>query len=105
MQEHPEGIRAAYWTAKHKPIEIIHTEDLGVIEKSQAEKREDRMVRAPMKQRGINNVRDGDFTSVEPYIVHFGRVYDKERRNTIMAILVLIIVVVYFAVDKYLLRL
>ena len=46
MQEHLDGVRSAYWTAKHKPIEIIHTEDLGVILKSQAEKRENIMVPA-----------------------------------------------------------
>jgi len=104
MREHLEGIRVAYWTAKHKPIEIIHTEDLGIIDKLRAEKRENRMVRALMKQRGLNNVRGGDLTSVEPYIVRFGYICDKERWDTIMAIIMLIMVIAYLVVDKYLLR-
>ena len=104
MQEHLEGIGAAYWTAKHKPIEIIHTEDLGIIDKLRAEKRENRMVRALMKQRGINNVRGGDLTDVDPYIVRFGYICDKERWDTIMYILVSFMVIAYFVVDKYLLR-
>ena len=49
MREHQNGVRAAYWTVKHKPIEIIYKEDLGQIEKSKAEKRENKMTRALMK--------------------------------------------------------
>lgn len=102
MQEHLEGIRGAYWTAKHKPIEIIHTEDLGIVDKSVAEKLENRMVRALMKQRGLNNVRGGDLRSVEPYIVRFGRVYDKERWETVIVLFLLIMCIAYFVIDKYL---
>lgn len=104
IREHLEGIRGAYWTAKHKPIEIIHTEDLGFVEKSKAEKRENRMVRALMKQRGLNNVRGGDLTSVEPYIVHFGIIYDKEPWDILIFILVTYVSIAYLLIDKYLLR-
>lgn len=104
MQEHLDGIRAAYWTAKHKPIEIIHTEDLGVIDKSKAEKRENRMVRALMKQRGINNVRGGDLTDVEPYIERFGYICDKGSWDTLIYIILSMMFIAYLLVDKYLLR-
>jgi predicted GIY-YIG superfamily endonuclease len=104
MQEHLSGIRTAYWTAKHKPIEIIYTEDLGVIAKSKAEKRENRMVRALMDQRGINNVRGGDLTDVEPYIKRFGYICDKERWDILIYLFLSIMLITYFAIDKYLLR-
>jgi predicted GIY-YIG superfamily endonuclease len=104
MQEHLDGIRSAYWTAKHKPIEIIHTEDLGFVDKSKAEMRENRMVRALMKQRGLNNVRGGDLRSVEPYIIRFGYVCDKERWDSLMYVLILIMFITYLLVDKYFLR-
>ena len=104
MQEHLEGIRVAYWTAKHKPIEIIHQEDLGIIDKAVAEKRENSMVRALMKQRGLNNVRGGDLTDVEPYIVHFGYVCDKERWDLILYIIFTNLFMLYLIADKYFLR-
>lgn len=104
MQEHLNGVRVAYWTAKHKPIEIIHTEDLGLIEQSKAEKRENKMVRALMKQRGLNNVRGGDLTSVEDYIKRFGYIWDKEGWQLGMYIISLLLILGYFMIDKFFLR-
>jgi predicted GIY-YIG superfamily endonuclease len=104
MREHLEGIRVANWTAKHKPIEIIYTEGLGVTDKLIAEKQENRIVRALMNQRGLNNVRGGDLTSVKPYIKLFGYICDKESWEIIIAILMLMAWIAYLVVDKYLLR-
>jgi predicted GIY-YIG superfamily endonuclease len=101
MQEHADGVRAAYWTAKHKPIEIIHIEDLGIIEKSKAEKRENKMVRALMKQRGLNNVRGGDLTSVEEYTKRFGYVWDKDGWYALTVVVFLLLVIIYLMLDKY----
>ena len=101
MQEHLSGVRVAYWTAKHRPIEIIHTEDLGIIEKSKAEKRENKMVRALMKQRGLNNVRGGDLTSVEEYTKRFGYVWDKDGWYALTVVVFLILVTIYLIFDKY----
>lgn len=101
MQEHLNGVRAAYWTAKHKPLEIIHSEDLGVVEKSKAEKRENKMVRALMKQRGLNNVRGGDLTSVEEYIKRFGYIWDRDGWAAITIVTFLMLVIIYLMFDKY----
>jgi len=104
MHEHLNGVRVAYWTAKHKPIGIIHTEDLGIIEKSKAEKRENKMVRALMKQRGLNNVRGGNLTSVDEYIKRFGYIWDKDGWQLIAYIVFLLLLLSYFVIDKYFLR-
>lgn len=104
MQEHLNGIRVAYWTAKHRPIEIIYTEDLGNIEKSKAEKRENKMVRALMKQRGLNNVRGGDLTSVSEYIKRFGYIWDRDGWKLIVYTIFLLLALMYCVVDKYFLR-
>lgn len=104
MQEHLNHIRGAYWTAMHRPLEIIHREDLGHVEKSQAEKRENSMVRMQMEQRGINNVRGGDLTSVDPYIRRFGYICDKQRWDALLAIIGLNLVIVYLLIDKYFLH-
>ncbi|MFZ2835819.1 MAG: GIY-YIG nuclease family protein [Candidatus Saccharimonadales bacterium] len=101
MQEHLNGVRAAYWTAKHKPLEIIYQENLGVIEKYKAEKRENKMVRALMKQRGLNNVRGGDLTSVEEYIKRFGYVWDRDVWYAMTVVIFLMLVNVYLMFDKY----
>jgi len=100
MQEHLDGVRVAYWTAKHKPIEIIHTEDLGIIEKSKAEKRENKMVRALMKQRGLNNVRGGDLTSVEKYVKRFGYVWNEDLWYPMTVVVLLTLIIIYLFIDK-----
>lgn len=102
MREHLNGVRVAYWTAKHKPLEIIHTEDLGNITRRQAEKRENRMVRACMKERGINNVRGGDLTDTEEYIVRFGYIFDKDGWTELMMVSCLLLILACFMIDKYL---
>lgn len=101
MKEHLNGVRVAYWTAKHRPMEIIHSEDLGVIEKSKAEKRENKMVRALMKQRGLNNVRGGDLTSVEDYVKRFGYVWSSDGWYTLTVVVLLMLVIAYLMLDKY----
>lgn len=100
MKEHMNNIRAAYWTAKHKPIEIIYQEDLGIIEKNKAEKRENKMVRALMKQRGLNNVRGGDLKSVDEYIQRFGYIMDKDGWSTATMAIFLVLVLLYLMIDK-----
>lgn len=101
MNEHLQGVRSAYWTAKHKPLEIIHTEDLGNIRRRQAEKRENKMVHACMKERGLNNVRGGDFTSTEEYVMRFGHIFNKDGWTELTMVTCLILVLAYFMVDKY----
>ena len=102
MQEHLKGVRVAYWTAKHKPLEIIYQEDLGIIEKFKAEKRENTMTRALMKQRGLNNVRGGDLTSVEKYVRRFGYVWEEDLWYPLSVVALLTLIIVYLMMDKYL---
>lgn len=101
MNEHLNGIRVAYWTAKYKPLEIIYTEDLGSITRRQAEKRENNMVRACMRERGLNNVRGGDLTSTDEYIVRFGYIFDKDGWAELMMVVCLLLILAYFVADKY----
>jgi predicted GIY-YIG superfamily endonuclease len=101
MKEHIDGVRVAYWTAKHKPLEVIYQEDLGIIDKSRAEKRENKMVRALMKQRGLNNVRGGDLTSVDEYVKRFGYVWSKDLWYPLTVVAFLLLVIIYLMFDKY----
>lgn len=98
MNEHLQGIRGAYWTMGHKPIEIIYKEDLGTIPKRTAEKRENKLTRALMKQRGINNVRGGDLKSTEEYIARFGYIWPKDIWNMAMVVIVEAVIIITLAV-------
>ena len=100
FQEHLEGTRAAYWTARHRPLEIIYHEDLGYTTKAKAERRENKYTRALMKQRGINNVRGGDLTSTDEYIQRFGYIMDKDGWNAVTVIVFLLLVITYLLIDK-----
>ena len=101
MREHQRGVRTAYWTAKHKPIEVIHSEDLGNTTKEKAERRENKLTRELMKQWGINNVRGGDLTDTSDYTVRFGRIYNKEGWQDAIYILIMFLVLGLFTIDKY----
>lgn len=100
MHEHLNGVRAAYWTSKHKPIEIILEEDLGVVTKSHAERYENQITRNLMKERGINNVRGGDLTSTEKYIKRFGYFWLEDIWNVITYIILLLIIIIYLVIDR-----
>ena len=101
MREHQNGIRVAYWTAKHKPLEIVYCEDLGRIDKVKAEKRENKMTRALMKQRGINNVRGGDLTDTEEYLSRFGFYLSKDMWGVMTTVVFEMLVILYLLIDKY----
>lgn len=101
FDEHKLGKRAAYWTMKYKPIEIESYEDLGIVSKEHAEEYENKVTRSLMKERGLNNVRGGDLTDVEEYIVRFGYIRDKFSWEAAMFILFQMLVIVYLLIDKY----
>lgn len=101
MKEHRDGVRTAYWTAKHKPIELIYSEDLGLVTRRQAERQENKLVRACIKERGLNNVRGGDLTSVDEYIQRFGYVFDKDSWTELTMMVCLMTLLIYFMVDKF----
>lgn len=100
--EHLHHKRAAYWTMKYKPLEIEITEDLGVVSKEHAEKYENKITRLLMKERGLNNVRGGDLRSTTPYVIRFGYIFDKEGWRNILYIGIILIILIAFYIDKYL---
>ena len=100
--EHRHHKRAAYWTMKYKPLEIVLTEDLGIVSKEHAEKYENKITRSLMKERGINNVRGGDLTQVGDYIYRFGYVWDRFGWEAITIITLEMLVIIYLVIDKYL---
>lgn len=101
FREHQLGIRGAYWTKAHKPIEIEKYEELGVVSKQHAEAYENKVTRQLMKERGLNNVRGGDLRDTEEYIQRFGRVYSRERWDTAMTIILLLLIILALVLNTY----
>lgn len=99
--EHLASKSSAYWTMKHKPIEIELVEDLGIVSRQHAEKYEAKVTRNLMKERGLNNVRGGDLRDVGEYVQRFGWILDKERWDTVLYIVLLLLVILWLFLDKY----
>ena len=93
--------RGAYWTMKYKPLEIELIEDLGSASREYAEKYENKITRSLMKERGLNNVRGGDLRDTAEYVLRFGYIFDKERWNDALHIVLILVVLGAFYVDKY----
>lgn len=104
FQEHLLKKRGAYWTMRHKPIEIELTEDLGIVSKAHAEKYENKITRQLMKERGLNNVRGGDLRDDDEYIQRFGWVYVKDQWEVITVVLLLVLTNIYLLIDKIFFR-
>lgn len=101
FREHQLGIRGAYWTKAHKPIEIEKFEDLGIVSKEHAETYENKITRQLMKEKGLNNVRGGDLTNTKDYIVRFGWVYDKQAWDIAAYIVLINLILIALVLDKY----
>lgn len=100
MQEHIDHVRAANWTMKYKPVEILDRKDLGVISKSAAEAYEDKVTREYMRKHGVNNVRGAELTTLDRYIVRFGYIFDELSWETLIVIGFLLFVIVYLFLTR-----
>ncbi|MEZ6331114.1 MAG: GIY-YIG nuclease family protein [Candidatus Saccharimonadales bacterium] len=76
--EHKTGIRAANWTKKYKPVEIVHSRLLGIITKQDAEAIENKAVREYINTYGINKVRGGDITDTIDLFIFRRNIIDKQ---------------------------
>jgi len=102
MQEHINHVRAAYWTMKYKPLELIEKKDLGNITKEEAEKLETIRTQDLMKELGINNVRGGILRDAEDdYILRFNR-YFKFHDWEVFSVLTLQSIIIFILLlDKF----
>lgn len=54
-----------------------------------------------MKERGINNVRGGDLRDTAEYVLRFGYIFDKEGWKDVVYASILLLVLIAFYIDKY----
>lgn len=81
--EHRENTRSAAWTRLHKPIELYDSISLGAVTEKRAKGREDNVTLEYMRKYGINNVRGGDYSEVESYVIK-GRNFFRKKEYEIM---------------------
>ncbi len=102
FQQHKNGFAGAAWTKKYKPIKIMDTKFLGNITYEEAEKYENKVVRAYIKVHGLNSVRGGDLRDADDYIQRFGWIYLKDNWEVLTVIILQFLIILYLAIDKYL---
>lgn len=73
--EHRDNIRSAGWTRQHKPVELFNSRDLGRVTEDRAKLAENRAVRKYMLKYGIDNVRGGNLSQIQPYKQFANRIY------------------------------
>lgn len=101
FQEHLHG-RKTYWTEKYPPLEIYDTKDLGNSTIEESRKFENIVTRRYMKERGINNVRGGNYTQTSDLIARFGIYYDALDWQALTTIILLLLIIVALALKIYL---
>lgn len=102
FKQHVNGFLSASWTKKYKPIEIFDKKELGNMTLSEAEKYENKVVRAYMKKYGFNNVRGGDLTYTGDLIKRLGRYRNASEWETITVIVLLMLIILALGLVTYL---
>ena len=77
-EEHRNNIRAAAWTRTYQPIELVDSIRLGYISEKSAKRREDGATIIHMRKYGINNVRGGQYTELDDYVIIGRRFFRKD---------------------------
>ena len=101
MRQHQNEFLGAAWTKKYKPTELFYKEDLGLITYEEAQRYENRVVRAYINKYGHDNVRGGDISTTNQLVKRFGYYWDKENWDTIMMIVLLMLVIIIQTVMYY----
>ena len=105
FNEHKTGIRAANWTKKYKPVEIVHSRMLGVITKQDAEVIENKAVREYINTYGINKVRGGDITDTIDLFIFRRNIIDKQYTLDILQAILfgaLMTLLIYYSLNTLL---
>ena len=100
FKEHLGG-RKSYWTEKYLPIEIADQKFLGDLNEEEVKTYENKVTRAYMRAKGINNVRGGDLTDKSNYVVRFGYIYDKFSWEALTLLILGMLIIVYLLIDKF----
>lgn len=102
FREHVRGKMAAYWTKHHQPLRIVESRSIGEMTYKDAQVIENKKTREMIKEKGLNNVRGGDLRADEELVSRFGRVYGRSDWEAITTVVLLLLVILYFLIDRWL---
>ena len=103
IDQHKNGFYSAQWVKKHGYKSTMQVHDLGRTTYIEAEEVETRLTFDMMKQYGTDNVRGGIANNSGVYIPRFGRLFRDEDWKALTTVVLLMLIIAYFAIDKYLL--
>ena len=104
FKEHAQGFAGAAWTRKYKPLKIIDSKDLGVINESRAQSYENKVVRVYIKKYGIDNVRGGNISISEDLVTKFGWWWLKKDWETLTSVMLLLLIIAVLSISILLTR-
>lgn len=103
VNQHKNGFYSAQWVKKYGYKNTLQIHDLGRVTEEDAIKTENIMTHDLMEQYGKDNVRGGVFNYGGRYFYRFGRFHRDSDWEAVTTVTLLMLIIIYFAVDKYLL--
>ena len=101
MQQHIKGFAGASWTRKYKPVRLLDKKHLGIMTVNEAERYENKVVRAYINKHGFENVRGGDISYSEDLVRRFGWYIAKEDWEVVTVIVLLVLIILILGTGKY----
>ncbi len=101
MQQHISGFGGASWTRKYKPLRMFDKKQLGYMTNAEAERYENKVVRAYIKKYGSDNVRGGDISYSEDLVKRFGWYIAKDDWEVVTVIVLLVLIILFLGLNKY----
>lgn len=102
IAQHKNGFFSAQWVKKHQYKSTLQVHDLGVTTEDEAKRVEDILTRDLIDEHGISNVRGGDLSYGGSYFYRFGRYFRDSDWEALTVVVLLMLIIFYFAIDKYL---
>ncbi len=102
FNEHVYNVRAAAWTRKHRPTDLLASKYLGELCELEAKAREDIVTLELMRRHGVNNVRGGSYCQIDDYVTFMERFYTKDTWEgmkiafVLMGIILLLLIVIIY---------
>lgn len=101
IDQHKNGFYSAQWVKKYGYKSTLQVHDLGLTSEGEAKRTEDILTRDLMQEHGRENVRGGDLSYSGKYFFRFGKVFEDYNWEALTTVVLLMLIILYLAIDKY----